>query len=147
MNFSGKLFHAFQYGIDAASGEIDYGQVEKLAAEHRPKLIVAGFSAYSRVIDWARFRAIADSVGAWFMVDMAHVAGLVATGHYPNPVPFADVCTTTTHKTLRGPRGGLILARPHDDLHKKFNSMVFPGTQGGPLMHVIAARWSPTRAP
>ncbi len=140
VNFSGKLFHAFQYGIDAASGEIDYGQVEKLAAEHRPKLIVAGFSAYSRVIDWARFRAIADSVGAWFMVDMAHVAGLVATGHYPNPVPFADVCTTTTHKTLRGPRGGLILARPHDDLHKKFNSMVFPGTQGGPLMHVIAGK-------
>jgi glycine hydroxymethyltransferase len=140
VNFSGKLFQAFQYGIKADSGEIDYEQVERLAHEHRPKLIVAGFSAYSRVIDWARFRAIADSVGAWFMVDMAHVAGLVAAGVYPNPVPFADVVTTTTHKTLRGPRGGLILARPHPDLHKKFNSLVFPGTQGGPLMHVIAAK-------
>jgi glycine hydroxymethyltransferase len=140
VNFSGKLFHAFQYGIRPDTGEIDYEQVERLAHEHRPKLIVAGFSAYSRVIDWARFRAIADSVGAWFMVDMAHVAGLVAAGVYPNPVPFADVVTTTTHKTLRGPRGGLILARPHADLHKKFNSLVFPGTQGGPLMHVIAAK-------
>jgi glycine hydroxymethyltransferase len=140
VNFSGKLFHAFQYGIKPDTGEIDYEQVERLAHEHRPKLIVAGFSAYSRVIDWARFRAIADSVGAWFMVDMAHVAGLVAAGVYPNPVPFADVVTTTTHKTLRGPRGGLILARPHADLHKKFNSLVFPGTQGGPLMHVIAAK-------
>jgi glycine hydroxymethyltransferase len=140
VNFSGKLFHAFQYGIRPDTGEIDYEQVERLAHEHRPKLIVAGFSAYSRVIDWARFRAIADSVGAWFMVDMAHVAGLVAAGVYPNPVPFADVVTTTTHKTLRGPRGGLILARPHSDLHKKFNSLVFPGTQGGPLMHVIAAK-------
>jgi glycine hydroxymethyltransferase len=140
VNFSGKLFQAFQYGIKADSGEIDYEQVERLAHEHRPKLIVAGFSAYSRVIDWARFRAIADSVGAWFMVDMAHVAGLVAAGVYPNPVPFADVVTTTTHKTLRGPRGGLILARPHAELHKKFNSLVFPGTQGGPLMHVIAAK-------
>jgi glycine hydroxymethyltransferase len=140
VNFSGKLFHAFQYGIKPDTGEIDYEQVERLAHEQRPKLIVAGFSAYSRVIDWARFRAIADSVGAWFMVDMAHVAGLVAAGVYPNPVPFADVVTTTTHKTLRGPRGGLILARPHADLHKKFNSLVFPGTQGGPLMHVIAAK-------
>jgi glycine hydroxymethyltransferase len=129
-----------QYGIKSDTGEIDYDQVESLAKEHRPKVIVAGFSAYSRVIDWAKFRAIADSVGALFFVDMAHVAGLVATGLYPNPVPFADVVTTTTHKTLRGPRGGLILARPHADLHKKFNSMVFPGTQGGPLMHVIAAK-------
>ena len=140
VNFSGKIFKAFQYGIRADSGEIDYEQVAGLAAEHRPKLIVAGFSAYSRVIDWARFRAIADSVSAYFMVDMAHVAGLVAAGVYPNPVPYADVVTTTTHKTLRGPRGGLILARPNDELHKKFNSMVFPGIQGGPLMHVIAAK-------
>ena len=140
VNFSGKLFHAVQYGIKPDSGEIDYDQVERLAKEHRPKVVVAGFSAYSRVIDWARFRAIADSVGAFLLVDMAHVAGLVAAGVYPNPVPFADVVTTTTHKTLRGPRGGLILARPHPDLHKKFNSMVFPGTQGGPLMHVIAAK-------
>src|SRR5712675_399216 len=140
VNFSGKLFKAVQYGIKADTGEIDYDQVESLAKEHRPKVVVAGFSAYSRVIDWARFRAIADSVGAYFFVDMAHVAGLVAAGVYPNPVPFADVVTTTTHKTLRGPRGGLILARPHAELHKKFNSMVFPGTQGGPLMHVIAAK-------
>jgi glycine hydroxymethyltransferase len=140
VNFSGKLFKAVQYGIKADTGEIDYDQVQSLATEHRPKVVVAGFSAYSRVIDWARFRAIADSVGAYFFVDMAHVAGLVASGVYPNPVPFADVVTTTTHKTLRGPRGGLILARPHPDLHKKFNSMVFPGTQGGPLMHVIAAK-------
>jgi glycine hydroxymethyltransferase len=140
VNFSGKLFKAVQYGIKSDTGEIDYGQVENLAREHRPKVVVAGFSAYSRIIDWARFRAIADSVGAYFFVDMAHVAGLVAAGLYPNPVPFADVVTSTTHKTLRGPRGGLILARPHDELHKKFNSMVFPGTQGGPLMHVIAAK-------
>jgi glycine hydroxymethyltransferase len=140
VNFSGKLFKAVQYGIKADNGEIDYDQVEGLAREHRPKVVVAGFSAYSRVIDWARFRAIADAVGAYFFVDMAHVAGLVATGLYPNPVPFADVVTSTTHKTLRGPRGGLILARPHPELHKKFNSMVFPGTQGGPLMHVIAAK-------
>jgi glycine hydroxymethyltransferase len=140
VNFSGKLFKAVQYGIKTDNGEIDYDQVESLAKEHRPKVLVAGFSAYSRVIDWARFRAIADAVGAYFFVDMAHVAGLVATGLYPNPVPFADVVTSTTHKTLRGPRGGLILARPHPELHKKFNSMVFPGTQGGPLMHVIAAK-------
>jgi glycine hydroxymethyltransferase len=140
VNFSGKLFKAVQYGIKSDTGEIDYDQVQSLATEHRPKVVVAGFSAYSRVIDWARFRAIADSVGAYFFVDMAHVAGLVASGVYPNPVPFADVVTTTTHKTLRGPRGGLILARPHPELHKKFNSMVFPGTQGGPLMHVIAAK-------
>jgi glycine hydroxymethyltransferase len=140
VNFSGKLFKSVQYGIRPDTGEIDYEQVESLAKEHRPRAVVAGFSAYSRVIDWARFRAIADSVGAYFFVDMAHVAGLVASGLYPNPVPFADVVTTTTHKTLRGPRGGLILARPHPELHKKFNSMVFPGTQGGPLMHVIAAK-------
>jgi glycine hydroxymethyltransferase len=140
VNFSGKLFKAVQYGIKPDSGEIDYDQVAALAKEHKPKVVVAGFSAYSRIIDWARFRAIADSVGAYLFVDMAHVAGLVAAGVYPNPVPFADVVTTTTHKTLRGPRGGLILARPHPELHKKFNSMVFPGTQGGPLMHVIAAK-------
>ena len=140
VNFSGKLFKAVQYGIVPETGIIDYDQVDRLAQEHRPKMIVAGFSAYSRVIDWARFRAIADSVGAYLFVDMAHVAGLIAAGVYPNPVPFADVVTTTTHKTLRGPRGGLILARPHADLHKKFNSMVFPGIQGGPLMHVIAAK-------
>jgi glycine hydroxymethyltransferase len=119
---------------------VDYEQVERLAQEHRPKVIVAGFSAYSRYLDFARFRAIADAVGAYLFVDMAHVAGLVAAGLYPNPVPLADVVTSTTHKTLRGPRGGLILARPHAELHKKFNSMVFPGTQGGPLMHVIAAK-------
>jgi glycine hydroxymethyltransferase len=140
VNFSGKFYKAFQYGIKPDSGLIDYDQVERLAQEHKPRMIIAGFSAYSRVIDWARFRAIADSVGAYLFVDMAHVAGLIAAGVYPNPVPFADVVTTTTHKTLRGPRGGLILARPHADLHKKFNSMVFPGTQGGPLMHVIAAK-------
>jgi glycine hydroxymethyltransferase len=140
VNFSGRIFNAVQYGLDPASGEIDYKQVEALAAQHRPKLIVAGFSAYSGIVDWARFRRIADAVGAWFMVDMAHVAGLVAAGVYPSPVPHADVVTTTTHKTLRGPRGGLILARPHEDLHKKFNSLIFPGTQGGPLMHVIAAK-------
>jgi glycine hydroxymethyltransferase len=140
VNFSGKLFNAVQYGVDATTGLIDYQQVERLAREHRPKMIVAGFSAYSRVIDWPRFRAIADAVGALFFVDMAHVAGLVATGHYPNPVPMADVVTTTTHKTLRGPRGGLILARANEALTKKLNSMVFPGIQGGPLMHVIAAK-------
>src|SRR5271154_5159776 len=140
VNFSGKFFKGVQYGVVAETGLIDYEQVERLALEHRPKLIVAGFSAYSRVIDWARFRKIADSVGAYFMVDMAHVAGLIAAGEYPNPVSFADVVTSTTHKTLRGPRGGLILARPHAELHKKFNSLVFPGIQGGPLMHVIAAK-------
>ena len=139
-NFSGKLFTAVQYGIVPDTGIIDYDQVDRLAREHRPKMIIAGFSAYSRIVDWARFRAIADSVGAYLFVDMAHVAGLVAAGVYPNPVPFADVVSTTTHKTLRGPRGGLILARPHPELHKKLNSMVFPGIQGGPLMHVIAAK-------
>ncbi|MGP8034975.1 MAG: serine hydroxymethyltransferase [Steroidobacteraceae bacterium] len=140
VNFSGKFFRAAQYGIRADSGEIDYTQVQRLAEEHRPKMIVAGFSAYSRIIDWARFAAIAREVGAYFVVDMAHVAGLVAAGLYPNPLPHADVVTTTTHKTLRGPRGGLILARANDAITKKLNSMVFPGTQGGPLMHVIAAK-------
>jgi glycine hydroxymethyltransferase len=140
VNFSGKLFKAVQYGLDPNTGEIDYVRVEQLAQEHRPRMIIAGFSAYSRVIDWERFRRIADAVGAYFVVDMAHVAGLVAAGIYPNPVPHADVVTTTTHKTLRGPRGGLILARPNDEIHKKLNSLVFPGTQGGPLMHVIAAK-------
>lgn len=139
-NFSGKLYHAVQYGIDAESGELDYDAIAALAREHRPRLIVAGFSAYSRFMDWARFRAIADEVGAWLFVDMAHVAGLVAVGLYPNPVPVADVVTTTTHKTLRGPRGGMILARANPELTKRFNSLVFPGTQGGPLMHVIAAK-------
>lgn len=140
VNFSGKLFNAVQYGVVPETGLIDYDGIQKLADEHQPKMIVAGFSAYSRVIDWQRFRDIADSCGAWLAVDMAHVAGLVATGHYPNPVPVADVVTTTTHKTLRGPRGGLILARENDEITKKFNSLVFPGTQGGPLMHVIAAK-------
>lgn len=140
VNFSGKLFNAIQYGLHADTGLIDYEQVQALATAHKPKMIVAGFSAYSQVADWARFRDIADSVGAYLFVDMAHVAGLVATGHYPSPIPYADVCTTTTHKTLRGPRGGLILARENAELTKKFNSLVFPGTQGGPLMHVIAAK-------
>jgi glycine hydroxymethyltransferase len=140
VNFSGKLFNAVQYGVRADSGLIDYEQVEQLARTHKPKMIVAGFSAYSRVLDFPRFRAIADEVGALLFVDMAHVAGLVAAGLYPNPVPIADVVTTTTHKTLRGPRGGLILARANDAITKKLNSMVFPGTQGGPLMHVIAAK-------
>ena len=140
VNFSGKRFNAVQYGLVPETGEIDYDQVQALATEHQPKMIVAGFSAYSRVVDWQRFREIADSVDAYLMVDMAHVAGLVATGHYPNPLPIADVVTTTTHKTLRGPRGGLILARKNDELTKKFSSLVFPGTQGGPLMHVIAAK-------
>ena len=139
-NFSGKLYHAVQYGLDPATGEIDYAQVEALAQEHQPRMIVAGFSAYSRVVDWQRFRDIADSVGAYLLVDMAHVAGLVAAGVYPSPVQIADVTTTTTHKTLRGPRGGLILAKANPELEKKLNSLVFPGTQGGPLMHVIAAK-------
>jgi glycine hydroxymethyltransferase len=140
VNFSGKFFRAAQYGIRPDTGEIDYEQVQRLAEEHRPKMIIAGFSAYSRIVDWARFAAIAKSVGAYFVVDMAHVAGLVAAGIYPNPLPHADVVTTTTHKTLRGPRGGLILARANDEITKKLNSLVFPGTQGGPLMHVIAAK-------
>jgi glycine hydroxymethyltransferase len=140
VNFSGKFFRAAQYGIRPDTGEIDYEQVQRLAEEHRPKMIIAGFSAYSRVIDWARFAAIAKSVGAYFVVDMAHVAGLVAAGIYPSPIAHADVVTTTTHKTLRGPRGGLILARANDAITKKLSSFVFPGTQGGPLMHVIAAK-------
>jgi len=140
VNFSGKLFHAFQYGVHPDTGLINYEQIEALAREHKPKMIVAGFSAYSRVLDWARLRAIADQAGALLFVDMAHVAGLVAAGEYPNPLPYADVVTTTTHKTLRGPRGGMILARTNDAITKKLNSMVFPGTQGGPLMHVIAAK-------
>ena len=139
-NFSGKLYDAVQYGLNPETGEIDYEQVASLARDHRPKMLVAGFSAYSRVVDWQRFRAIADEVGAYLFVDMAHVAGLVATGLYPSPVQIADVTTTTTHKTLRGPRGGLILARANEQLEKRFNSLVFPGTQGGPLMHVIAAK-------
>ena len=140
VNFSGKIFNAVQYGLDPATGAIDYAQVERLAHEHKPKMIIAGFSAYSRILDFPRFRQIADAVGAYFLCDMAHVAGLVAAGVYPNPVPYADVVTTTTHKTLRGPRGGLILARENDEITKKLNSMIFPGTQGGPLMHVIAAK-------
>jgi glycine hydroxymethyltransferase len=140
VNFSGKMYHAVQYGLDNATGEIDYAQVESLALQHKPKMIIAGFSAYSRVVDWARFRTIADKVGAYLLVDMAHVAGLVAAGVYPSPIPHADVVTSTTHKTLRGPRGGIILARANEELEKKFNSAVFPGGQGGPLMHVIAAK-------
>ncbi|PLW68648.1 serine hydroxymethyltransferase [Pseudohalioglobus lutimaris] len=139
-NFSGKNYNAIQYGLNAETGEVDYDQVEALALEHKPKMIIAGFSAYSQVMDWARFREIADKVGAYLLVDMAHVAGLVAAGIYPNPVPHADVVTSTTHKTLRGPRGGIILARANEELEKKFNSAVFPGGQGGPLMHVIAAK-------
>ncbi|WP_020681851.1 serine hydroxymethyltransferase [Marinobacterium rhizophilum] len=139
VNFSGKIYNAVQYGL-TENGEIDYDQVEALAREHKPKMIVAGFSAYSQIVDWARFREIADAVGAYLFVDMAHVAGLIAADQYPNPVPFADVVTTTTHKTLRGPRGGLILAKANADLEKKLNSAVFPGGQGGPLMHVIAAK-------
>ncbi len=140
-NFSGKHYHAVQYGLNPETGEIDYEEVERLARSYKPKMIIAGFSAYSRVVDWRRFRAIADEVGAWFMVDMAHVAGLIAAGHYPSPLPHAHVVTTTTHKTLRGPRGGLILSAHGDaDLYKKLNGAVFPGQQGGPLMHVIAAK-------
>ncbi len=139
VNFSGKLFNAVQYGIDD-DGQIDYGEIQRLADEHRPRMIIGGFSAYSQVVDWSRLRDIADSVGAYLLVDMAHVAGLVAAGVYPNPVPYADAVTTTTHKTLRGPRGGLILARSNPELEKKFQSLVFPGTQGGPLMHAIAGK-------
>ncbi len=140
VNFSGKIYKAVQYGLNPETGEINYEQVEMLAKEHRPKMIVAGFSAYSGIANWQRFREIADSVGAYLLVDMAHVAGLVAAGIYPNPVPIADVTTTTTHKTLRGPRGGLIMGRANPEIEKKINSMVFPGSQGGPLMHVIAAK-------
>ena len=140
VNFSGKLFEAHQYGLDPETGEIDYDQVEELAKTHKPKMIIGGFSAYSRVVDWQRFREIADAVGAYLVVDMAHVAGLVAAGVYPSPVQIADVTTSTTHKTLRGPRGGIILAKANPEIEKKLNSLVFPGTQGGPLMHVIAAK-------
>ena len=140
VNFSGKSYNAVQYGLNPETGEVDYDEVERLAVEHKPKMIIAGFSAYSRVMDWQRFRDIADKVGAYLMVDMAHVAGLVAAGVYPNPVQIADVTTTTTHKTLRGPRSGLILARKNEEIEKKLNSAVFPGIQGGPLVHVIAAK-------
>ena len=140
VNFSGKLFNAVQYGLDTATGLIDYDAMERMAQEHKPKMLIGGFSAYSQVKDWARMAAIAKGVGAYFVVDMAHVAGLVAAGVYPNPVPHADVVTSTTHKTLRGPRGGLILAKSNPEIEKKLQSMVFPGTQGGPLMHVIAAK-------
>ena len=140
VNFSGKLYNAVQYGLNDSNGEIDYDQVADLAKEHRPKVIMAGFSAYSRVVDWARFREIADSVDAYLVVDMAHVAGLVAVGLYPSPVSIADVTTTTTHKTLRGARGGMILARANEAVEKKLSSLVFPGTQGGPLMHAIAGK-------
>jgi glycine hydroxymethyltransferase len=139
-NFSGKIYNAVQYGLHPETGLIDYDQVEALALEHKPKMIVAGFSAYSRIWDWQRFRDIADQVGAYLFVDMAHVAGLVATGLYPNPVPIADVVTSTTHKSLRGPRGGIMLCKSNPELEKKFNSNIFPGIQGGPLMHVIAAK-------
>lgn len=141
VNFSGKLFNSVQYGIDPTTGEVNYEDIERLANEHQPQLIMTGFSAYSRRLDWARLRSIADGVGAWMVADMAHVAGLVAAGVYPSPIPHAHVVTSTTHKTLRGPRGGLILAQgADDDLKKRLNSMIFPGTQGGPLMHVIAAK-------
>lgn len=139
-NFSGKLYNAVQYGLNTETGEIDYEQVQALAHAHQPKMIVAGFSAYSRIVDWQRFRDIADSVGAYLLVDMAHVAGLVAAGVYPSPINAAHVVTTTTHKTLRGPRGGLIMCKANPELEKKFNSLIFPGIQGGPLMHVIAAK-------
>ena len=140
VNFSGRLYNVVSYGLEEKTGLIDYDHLESLAKQHEPRMIIAGFSAYSRVVDWQRFRQIADLVGAYLFVDMAHVAGLVAVGEYPNPVPIADVTTTTTHKTLRGPRGGLILAKENEELTKKFNSLIFPGTQGGPLMHVIAAK-------
>jgi glycine hydroxymethyltransferase len=139
-NFTGKIYNSIQYGLNTETGEINYEQVEALALEHKPKLIIAGFSAYSRVWDWKRFRDIADKVGAYFVVDMAHVAGLIAAGLYPNPVPFADVVTSTTHKSLRGPRGGLILCKSNPEIEKKIDSSIFPGIQGGPSMHVIAAK-------
>ncbi len=140
VNFSGQLYQAYAYGLDANTGEIDYNQVRDLALKHRPKLIIAGFSAYSRIVNWQIFREIADEIGAYFLADIAHVAGLIAVGLYPSPVQIADVTTSTTHKTLRGPRGGIILAKSNPDIEKKLNSMVFPGIQGGPLMHVIAAK-------
>lgn len=140
VNFSGKLYHAVQYGIHPDTGEVDYDQVAHLAKEHKPRLIIAGFSAYSRIIDWQKFRNIADEIGAYLLVDMAHIAGLVAAGLYPSPVQIADVTTSTTHKTLRGPRGGLILAKANPEIEKKLNSAIFPGSQGGPLMHIVAAK-------
>ena len=140
VSFSGRIYNAVQYGLNAETGEIDYDQVERLAHEHKPKMIMAGFSAYSKIVDWQRFRDIADAVGAWFVVDMAHVSGLIAGGAYPSPVNIADVTTSTTHKTLRGQRGGIILARANPELEKKLNFAVFPESQGGPLMHVIAAK-------
>jgi glycine hydroxymethyltransferase len=140
VNFSGQIYHAVQYGLNDTTGEIDYDQVAALAKEHRPKMIMTGFSVYSRVVDWQRFREIADQAGAFLVADIAHVAGLIATGIYPSPVNIADVTTTTTHKTLRGPRGGMIMARANPELEKKLSSRVFPGSQGGPLMHVIAAK-------
>lgn len=140
VNFSGRIYNSVQYGLVETTGEIDYDQVEALALEHKPKMIIAGFSAYSRVVDWQRFRDISDKVGAVMMCDIAHVAGLIAAGLYPSPVQIADVCTTTTHKTLRGPRGGVIMAKANPELEKAFNSRVFPGSQGGPLMHVIASK-------
>lgn len=140
VNFSGKIYHIISYGISPTTGQVDYDEIAELARAHKPKLIIAGFSAYSRILDWSKFRVIADEIGAYLLVDMAHVAGLVATGLYPSPLPFADVVTSTTHKTLRGPRGGLILARENPDIAKKLNSAVFPGMQGGPLMHSIAAK-------
>ena len=140
VNYSGKTYQSFQYGLDEKTGDIDYEQVESLAKKHKPKMIIAGFSAFSGIVDWEKFRNIADEVGAYLLVDMAHVAGLVATNLYPSPVPFADVITTTTHKTLRGPRGGLILAKQNEEIENKINSSIIPGSQGGPLMHVIAAK-------
>ena len=140
VNYSGKTYQSFQYGLDEKTGDIDYEQVESLAKKHKPKMIIAGFSAFSGIVDWEKFRMIADEVGAYLLVDMAHVAGLVATNLYPSPVPFADVITTTTHKTLRGPRGGLILAKQNEEIERKINSAIIPGSQGGPLMHVIAAK-------
>ena len=140
VNFSGKNYHAFQYGLDPNTSAIDYAEVERLARDHKPKLIIAGFSAYSLIVDWARFRQIADEVGAYLMADIAHVAGLVAAGIYPSPFPYADIVTTTTHKTLRGPRGGVIMAKANPEVEKKLNSAIFPGSQGGPLMHIIAAK-------
>ena len=140
VNYSGKTYQSFQYGLDEKTGDIDYEQVESLAKKHKPKMIIAGFSAFSGIVDWEKFRMIADEVGAYLLVDMAHVAGLVATNLYPSPVPFADVITTTTHKTLRGPRGGLILAKQNEEIENKINSAIIPGSQGGPLMHVIAAK-------
>ena len=140
VSFSGRIYNAVQYGLNSETGEIDYDEVERLAHEHKPKMIMAGFSAYSKIVDWQRFRDIADAVGAWFVVDMAHVSGLIAGGVYPSPVNIADVTTSTTHKTLRGPRGGIILARSNPELEKKLNFAVFPESQGGPLMHVIAAK-------